>query len=108
MKKISDVEAANAKETADEVDAEILAEVIAEAKTQTTGYMFSIKDSTIGHYHTYHNAECIVCSALEPEMVRVGAVIFCSKCVKEQFSSENPVRDERETYLKWLNKRNEM
>jgi hypothetical protein len=88
-------------------------------KNQTTGYMSIIapKNQSTGymvdhrrhlHYYTHHNADCIVCSTLEREMVRVGAIIFCNKCVQEQFSSENPVRDERETYLKWLHKRNEM
>ena len=79
-----------------------------QAKGQTTGYMYAIGNGDYNktHYYTHHNAECIVCDTLEREMVRVGAVIFCNKCVQEQFSSENPVRDERETYLKWLNKRN--
>jgi hypothetical protein len=73
---------------------------------KTAGYDYV--DPNRQHYHTHHNAECIVCGTLEREMVRVGAIIFCTKCCQEIFSSENPVRDERDTYLIWLHKRNEM
>lgn len=70
---------------------------------QTQGYMdLSKVPSNIGHYHVHHNAECIKCEALEKEMIRVGAVIFCRKCVSEEFNSDDPVRQERERYLHWL------
>ena len=62
--------------------------------------------STLSNYHCHHNASCVKCNALHTEMVRVGAVIFCSICVQEEFSSSDPVRKERENYLKWLRKQN--
>jgi hypothetical protein len=37
-------------------------------------------------------------------MIRVGAIIFCEKCIKEEFKSDDPVRLERAKYLKWLHK----
>jgi hypothetical protein len=56
------------------------------------------------NYHVHHNAACIKCDALHKEMIRVGAVIFCEKCIAEEFSSDDPVHDERSTYLIWLHK----
>lgn len=71
---------------------------------QTLGYLALPKDCQLSNFHVHHNAECIVCAALEAEMVRVGAVIFCNGCVQRVFKTDNPVIDERETYLKWLHK----
>jgi hypothetical protein len=71
---------------------------------QTLGYMALNSSSQISNYHTHHNAKCIKCEALHAEMVRVGAVIFCETCVQFEFKTDNPVIDERETYLKWLHK----
>jgi hypothetical protein len=75
-------------------------------KNQTTGYMMSIlKDPHLSNFHCHHNSPCVVCHGLEEEMIRVGAVIFCKVCVEFSFTSDDPVRKERETYLKWLHKR---
>lgn len=75
---------------------------------QTLGYMgMVIPKHQMSNYHTHHNSECVVCAALDAKMVRVGAVIFCNGCVERVFKTDNPVKDERETYLKWLNKRKE-
>lgn len=71
---------------------------------QTKGYMGLNKiPSSLSNYHIHHNADCVKCNAMHKEMVRVGAVIFCDKCVAEEFKSENPVTEERERYLLWLN-----
>jgi hypothetical protein len=74
---------------------------------QTIGYMALDKYTRLSNFHTHHNAECVVCAALHAEMVRVGAVIFCTGCVQRVFKTDDPVREERETYLKWLHKRDE-
>ena len=50
----------------------------------------------------FNNAKCVNCGALEEEMRRVGAVIFCLSCCVKIFKTIDPVRDERETYLKFL------
>lgn len=72
---------------------------------QTKGYFDLQKiPSNLSNYHIHHNASCVKCDVLEKEMIRVGAVIFCEKCVVEEFTSEDPVRMEREKYLKWLHK----
>lgn len=74
---------------------------------QTVGYMTLSKLSKncrLSNFHVHHNAKCVKCAALHAEMVRVGAVIFCRACVKFEFKTDNPVIDERETYLKWLHK----
>jgi hypothetical protein len=54
------------------------------------------------NYHIFNNAECVKCNKVEREMVRIGAVFFCGDCVKIEFNSDNPVRDERKKYLNWL------
>ena len=52
------------------------------------------------HWHT--NADCLKCGALEKKMVRVGGLIFCHKCTKEEFVTIDPPRDEREVYKRWI------
>ena len=75
-------------------------------ENQTKGYLnIQHIESTMSHYHVHHNAGCIKCKALHLEMVRVGAVIFCEDCVRQEFSSKDPVREEREIYLKWLHRK---
>lgn len=54
------------------------------------------------HYNLQHNGSCVRCDLVEKFMVRVGAVIFCAKCTKDIFNSADPVREERDIYLKWL------
>lgn len=56
------------------------------------------------HFHTHHNAVCVKCGKIHATMTRVGAVIFCNICVFEEFTSDDPVREERPNYLKWLHK----
>ena len=77
-------------------------------RNQTSGYMYAIgrgcHSHSLSNFHVHHNAKCVKCAALEAEMVRVGAVIFCNTCVEIVFKTVNPVIDERETYLKWLHK----
>ena len=80
---------------------------IQKRKNQTLGYMTNMRElSTLSNYHCHHNASCVKCQRLYPQMIRVGCVIFCSICVQEEFSSSDPVRKERENYLKWLRKQN--
>ncbi len=50
----------------------------------------------------HHNAACLKCGALEAEMVRTGCLIFCKKCIEEEFTTDDPPRQEREKYRKWL------
>lgn len=97
------------------IDKEIVAqtksrgfEYLSRDQNQTLGYMQNIASlSTLSNFHTHHNAWCVKCKAMHLKMVRVGAVIFCADCVQEEFFSKDPVRKERETYLKWLHKSHE-
>jgi len=52
----------------------------------------------------YQNVECLKCGAIERDMIRVGCLYFCPICATDEFTTDNPVDDEREVYLKWLNK----
>lgn len=52
--------------------------------------------------HGVTNAECLNCYAVEKEMFRAGALIFCPKCFP--FKTKDPVRMERVKYLRWLKK----
>jgi hypothetical protein len=76
-------------------------------KNQTTGYMATMRGRGISKFHVHHNAKCVVCGALNPEMVRVGCIIFCKPCVEVTFKTDDPVMFEREIYLKWLHKYHE-
>ncbi len=50
------------------------------------------------------NASCVKCDAINKEMIRIGAVIFCEDCAANEFSSDDPVIDERDKYTDWLHK----
>ena len=52
----------------------------------------------------HYNAVCLKCGAIREQMARVGALFFCWKCVKEEFNTNDPVRQERARYLVWLHK----
>lgn len=52
--------------------------------------------------HGWNNASCVKCDKVEKYMVRVGAIVFCTKCCKEEFGTEDPVRLEKDVYRKWL------
>lgn len=52
--------------------------------------------------YIHNNASCLKCHVVEKEMVRVGVIIFCKKCYEEEFSTLDPVKEEREKYLEWL------
>ena len=43
-------------------------------------------------------------TTLEEEMLRIGALIFCWTCYDDNFETDDPVRQERELYLKFLDK----
>jgi len=51
----------------------------------------------------FYNRECDECANIEEEMVKVGGIILCKYCFREQFSTDDPVKKEREKYLKLLN-----
>ena len=61
---------------------------------------------TFPEIRPYTNADCIKCHCTEKHMFKVGAIIFCKKCFREEFKTETPVTNERLTYLKWLKKYN--
>jgi len=52
--------------------------------------------------NVFDNVICVICLACRPEMRRVGAVYFCVDCCDRVFTTENPVKDEREKYLRYL------
>jgi hypothetical protein len=54
--------------------------------------------------YVHHNAVCLKCGKIEEQMARVGALHFCFECVEKEFNTQDPVRQEREKYLKWLRK----
>lgn len=53
------------------------------------------------------NKSCAACSKVELKMVQVGSVIMCEGCFKKEFTTEDPVTLERDTYLRWLNIQNQ-
>lgn len=71
------------------------------------GYLDGIMTMDLPRLNTprmYHNADCIKCSKLEKEMVIVGALIFCRECFISTFSTEDPIKNEYDIYLKYLEK----
>ncbi len=50
-----------------------------------------------------HNSDCIKCNIVEKEMVIIGAVVMCKNCYTTEFESDDPVKEERDNYLYWLN-----
>jgi len=55
----------------------------------------------------FYNAKCLRCGKIEEEMVKIGALVFCNECSDYLFSTDDPVRQERDEYLKWLQKHHE-
>lgn len=54
--------------------------------------------------HVHHNAACLKCRRIELEMLRIGALIMCSDCTKEEFKTGDPVHLEKAKYGEWLEK----
>ena len=52
----------------------------------------------------HRNAECVKCEVILRDMVRIGAIIMCPSCFEEEFSTDDPVREERPKYFHWLHK----
>lgn len=50
-----------------------------------------------------YNAECLRCNEVKKEMVAVGVIIMCDECFKIEFHTDDPVREERDKYLYWVN-----
>lgn len=55
-----------------------------------------------------HNYFCIKCSVVDRIMIKVGAITFCRECHEIEFGLKdtNPVKNQRDTYLKWLKEYN--
>lgn len=76
-----------------------------EQTNQSDGYAalaHHIMNGSVQGIMQYTNTECVKCSGIMKHMVRVGCVVFCFKCVDEEFKTSDPIHEERETYLKWL------
>lgn len=54
-----------------------------------------------------HNNVCLKCAAVPAEIVLVGAYTMCEPCYRSEFKTDDPVKLERENYLKWLRKSHE-
>lgn len=54
----------------------------------------------------HYNAMCF-CGGVNPEMIRVGAVIMCESCYCITFETDDPVKKERDFYLELLAMRDE-
>lgn len=54
-----------------------------------------------------YNRSCPKCGNIPIGLICVGALTICEKCFLEEFSTEDPVHNERETYMKWLKKQTE-
>jgi len=50
----------------------------------------------------HYNVCCLKCKALERTMVAIGTLVMCDKCFGEEFHTDDPVMEEREKYLHWL------
>lgn len=66
------------------------------------GWFDVIKNLKLGHAAVHYNTECLKCNNVFKYMVRVGVLVFCDNCFKEEFKSSDPVREEREKYKHWL------
>jgi len=49
-----------------------------------------------------YNNDCLKCGGVDLKMVRIATLIFCEKCFPEEFHTEDPVNQEKDTYLKWI------
>lgn len=49
-----------------------------------------------------HNSTCLKCGRLERAMVGLGPLVMCNGCFNEEFLTDDPVVEEREKYLHWL------
>lgn len=52
----------------------------------------------------FYNSPCLKCGRIDKEMIITGALIFCNDCFPTEFKSDYPAKKERENYLKWLRK----
>lgn len=73
---------------------ELLTEAIMNSKSPSVFYV--------------NNLFCIKCAAVKRYMIRVGAVVFCERCFKKEFNTEDPITEQRELYIKWLRKYNNL
>ena len=56
------------------------------------------------HLHVHNNTPCSSCDLIEVQMVRVGAIIFCTDCFKTEFKTMDPVTLEKDKYRIWVRK----
>jgi len=52
----------------------------------------------------FYNSVCLKCGVVEEVMIKVGILVFCKKCCKEEFKTNDPVEKEKSLYKKWLKK----
>lgn len=53
----------------------------------------------------YHNASCLACGKVEPEMFKIGLFFMCPKCKDAEFSNMTGIIPESptgEVYYKWV------
>lgn len=49
-----------------------------------------------------YNKDCLKCGKVEYMMVQIGSLVFCDGCFKETFKTPDPVSEERNIYLEWV------
>lgn len=51
-----------------------------------------------------YNYYCVKCSVVNYAMIKIGDVVFCQNCHREEFGEKdkNPAKNQRKKYLKWL------
>ena len=72
------------------------------SRNDLTEYFEGIRDMEFPQIHNHTNSCCVKCGVIKKNMLRIGAIIFCFKCTKEEFKTLKPVTTERKKYLKWL------
>jgi len=53
-------------------------------------------------WFVFNNVSCVKCGVVLKEMLRIGSIIFCRDCGLGEFKSDDPVKQERKLYLKWV------
>jgi len=46
--------------------------------------------------------DCLKCEDRSQETVKIGKLDLCKKCAAEEFSTNNPLVEEREQYVRWM------
>ena len=58
---------------------------------------------------TTYNSKCLCCKCIEEEMIKVGCLVFCEKCFRQEFQEawiltgrDYTVSHDSNEYKKWL------